>query len=95
MFRSASYRLHRDESITVNLISPGPADTNISDVLKDVVPREHLTPLSLIVDALDKILDEDITGQVLECSNQKFYLRQPVDYSDASAKFLLQDMKRF
>lgn len=95
LLRSASEKLRKNESISLNAISPGPVNTSISDVLKEVVPTEHFTTMSVILDALDKILDEDITGQVFECSSQKFYLREPVEYCDKSAEFLLQDMKRF
>lgn len=87
--------MRKNESIALNIICPGPVNTAISDVLKEVVPTEHFTTISVILDALDKVLDNDFTGQVLECSSQEFYLREPVDYCDESARFLLQDMKTF
>lgn len=95
LVRSSSQKLRKTESIALNAISPGPVNTTLSDVMQDLVPVHHFTPLSVIVDALDKILDDDITGQVVECSSQAYYLREPVGYCDGSAKFLLEDMKRF
>ncbi|KAK7415659.1 hypothetical protein QQX98_005691 [Neonectria punicea] len=95
LLRSASYKLRKNESIALNVICPGPVNTSISDVLKDVVPNEYFTTISVILDALGKVLENDIAGQVLECSSQEFYLREPVDYCDESARFLLQDMKQF
>lgn len=94
--RSSSQKLRRDESITINVISPGPVDTAISKdkEMQKVVPTERFTPLELVVRAAEKILDEDITGQVLECSNQKYYSRQPVDFSDDNTRTLMEDMQR-
>ncbi|KAF7552100.1 hypothetical protein G7Z17_g4528 [Cylindrodendrum hubeiense] len=76
LLRSASEKLRKNESITLNAISPGPVDTSISGVMKKVVPTEHFTSMNVILDALDKLLDEDITGQVVEYLPQSFYLEK-------------------
>lgn len=95
LVRSSSHKLRHDEAITINAISPGPVDTTISEFMKTVVPPERFTPLELVLQAAERILDEDITGQVFECSNQQYYQRQPVDYADENPKFLIEDMTRF
>ncbi len=95
LVRSASFKLIRTESITLNTICPGPVDTGISDLMKKVVPAEHFTPMSVVMSAFEHFVDGDVTGQVAECSNKKFYLRDPVDYSDYNARYLIEDMKRF
>lgn len=95
LVRASSFKLRKHESITINTICPGPVDTGISDIMKKVVPEEHFTPMSVVIEAFKKFVDEDITGQVAEASNTQFYLRDPVAYSDTNSEFLIEDMKRF
>lgn len=63
--------------------------------MKKVVPAEHFTPMSVVMSAFEYFLDTDGTGQVAEASNKRFYLRDPVEFSDQNAEFLINDMKRF
>ncbi|KIW95799.1 uncharacterized protein Z519_02863 [Cladophialophora bantiana CBS 173.52] len=95
LVRASSFKLLQTESLTINAICPGPVDTGISDIMKKVVPAEHFTPMSVVLGAFEKFVEENVTGQVAECSNKTFYLRDPVDYSDDNSRFLIEDMKRF
>ncbi|KAK5222257.1 hypothetical protein LTR72_006514 [Exophiala xenobiotica] len=95
LVRASSHKLRKTESITINTICPGPVDTGISEQMKKVVPEERFTPMSVVLGAFEKFLDEDITGQVAEASNKQFYLRLPVEYADENSEFLVEDMKRF
>lgn len=85
----------KTESVALNTICPGPVDTGIDPLMRKVVPVEKFTPMSVVMEAFNKFVKEDITGQVAECSNKQFYLRHAVDYADENAKFLIEDMKRF
>ncbi|KAJ4345201.1 uncharacterized protein N0V89_011330 [Didymosphaeria variabile] len=93
--RSTGLKLERDESILISVIAPGPVDTPISEITKKYVPAEHFTPMDLMVKALDKVVDERLGGQVLECSNANMYIREPLAFSDDNTKFLIGDMSRF
>lgn len=94
LVRSSSSKLRRMEDITINAISPGPVDTDISSRMKKEVPAEDFTPFSRLLTVLDKILDEDITGQIIECTSLSYFSRQPVPYADSNVKSILEDMKR-
>lgn len=95
LLRSSSRKLRAGENITLNVISPGPVDTTLSPVMRKVVPAERWTPMTLVLEVAEKILKEDITGQVFEVSNKKYYQRQAVDYADSNAEVLIEDMHRF
>ncbi|CZR68757.1 related to 15-hydroxyprostaglandin dehydrogenase (NAD(+)) [Phialocephala subalpina] len=90
--RAAGPRLYSSENITLNCVCPGPVDTGISPGMQKLVPEEHMTPMDVVVSAFDKFLSEDITGQVAECSGTEVFIRQPVEYSNDTARFLNQDM---
>jgi len=62
--------------------------------MKKMVPAEMYTPLELVVKAAEKLWDEDLTGQVIECSNKQFYVREQVDYADDNARGLMDDMHK-
>ena len=94
LVRSSSTKLRKTENITINAISPGPVNTDISSRMKEVVPAEDFTPFGRLLTVLDKILDEDITGQIIECTNLSYFLRQPVPYADSNIESILGDMKR-
>ncbi|KAH6662484.1 hypothetical protein B0J14DRAFT_707596 [Halenospora varia] len=92
LIRSAAPKIHRDEGITLNAIAPGPVDTGINPNMHLVVPPEHMTPMKTLLDAFDKFIDEDITGEIAECASDGIYLRKHVDFANGSAKFLNEDM---
>ncbi len=56
------------------------------------IPKDRMTPIQLLMDAFDKCIDEDITGTIIECSNENMYLRDPIDYCDETARFLSVDL---
>ena len=93
--RSTSFKLRRDESILINAVAPGPVDTPISEITKKFVPAEKFTPMKLLVESLDKIIDEDFTGRVIECSNKDISFFEFADFSNENSRFLIEDMTRF
>ncbi|KAL1615743.1 hypothetical protein SLS56_011713 [Neofusicoccum ribis] len=101
LVRGAATKLLRDENVTLNTICPGPVDTGIAvenhvylSRVKSytVIPRDKLTQLSVICAAYDKPIDENITGQAVECSNTTFYLRPAIEYADDCARSLSEVM---
>lgn len=56
---------------------------------------EKFTPMRLLVEALERCIDNDMGGQVIECSVKDIYLRDPVEYANENARFLIEDMTRF
>ncbi|KAJ5174155.1 uncharacterized protein N7482_000032 [Penicillium canariense] len=93
ILRAAAFRLRKKESITLNVICPGPVLTELGNQIREFVPDESFTPMSVILAAFDKFLDEDITGKVAECSNKEVHIREPVDYPNENTKWLIESMK--
>jgi len=78
------------ENITVNAICPGFIPTNLCppEILK-VWPKEHITPLSTAIKAIDAFLDDDtMTGQTVELSQENIYFREMVDWVNESQKWI-------
>ncbi|EOD43914.1 putative 15-hydroxyprostaglandin dehydrogenase protein [Neofusicoccum parvum UCRNP2] len=92
LVRGAATKLLRDENVALNAICPGPVDTGIDPGMDAVIPRDKFTPLSVICAAYDKLIDENITGQAVECSNTTFYLRPAIDYADDCSRFLNEEI---
>ncbi|KAJ4990941.1 15-hydroxyprostaglandin dehydrogenase [Stagonosporopsis vannaccii] len=81
--RSLGKRMNEEgEPITVNAIVPGTVPTAIlPGAVIDAIPAEYLTPASLIVQAVENIINDDsITGQVIECSGSDIVHRPPPDF---------------
>ncbi|KAI8942465.1 hypothetical protein NX059_000533 [Plenodomus lindquistii] len=81
--RSLGKRMREEgEPITVNAIVPGTVPTAIlPESVINAIPVEYLTPASLIVQAVDNIINDDsITGQVLECNGSDIVHRPPPDF---------------
>jgi 15-hydroxyprostaglandin dehydrogenase (NAD) len=57
-----------------------------------VVPPEHMTPMKTVLDAFDRFLEEDVTGQIAECASDGIYMRKPIEFANGSAKLLNEDM---
>ncbi|KAH9204668.1 hypothetical protein DL95DRAFT_230819, partial [Leptodontidium sp. 2 PMI_412] len=89
LVRSAAPKLWRDEHVTINTVCPGPIDTGIAD-FSHIIPTGYYTKMSVVIDAYDKFIKEDVTGQVAECSNECFYLRDHPEFSNDVARFLVE-----
>ncbi|KAF2000990.1 15-hydroxyprostaglandin dehydrogenase [Amniculicola lignicola CBS 123094] len=78
------------ENITVNCICPGFIPTNLCppEILK-IWPKEHITPVSTAVKAIDAFLgDDQMTGQVVELSLGELYFRQMVPWANESQEWI-------
>lgn len=78
------------EGITVNCINPAFIKTNLCppELLK-VWPKEHITPLSTAIKAINAFLEDDtMTGQVVELSQEEIYFREMVDYPNESQRWI-------
>ncbi|KAF1950330.1 NAD(P)-binding protein [Byssothecium circinans] len=78
------------EGITVNAILPGFIPTNLCppQILK-VWPKEHITPLSTAIKAIDAFLaDDSMTGETVELSQENIYFRKCVDYPNESQRWI-------
>jgi len=78
------------EGITVNAICPGFIPTNLCPPqILEVWPKEHITPLSTAIKAIDAFLgDETMSGQTVELSQKQIYFRQCVDWANDSQKWV-------
>ncbi|KAK6342328.1 hypothetical protein TWF718_007731 [Orbilia javanica] len=81
------------DSIRVNVICPALVPTSIfPGNLRDFFPEEHLTPLSTIVSAFNRFIDdESLTGQVVECAQDQHYFRKQVEYPSESQRWMNED----
>ncbi len=90
--RAAGRRLQSQDNITLNCVCPGPVDTGISPGMQKLVPQDQMTPMSCVIEAFDKFLEEDVTGQVAECAGSEIILRPQMPYANETARLLNQDM---
>jgi 15-hydroxyprostaglandin dehydrogenase (NAD) len=84
------------EGITVNAICPAFIPTNLCppEVAKRW-PKEHVTPLSTVHNAIDAFLaDDTLTGQAVELSQENIYFRQPVDYPNESQRWIGEESNK-
>ncbi|KAH9207916.1 hypothetical protein DL95DRAFT_415240 [Leptodontidium sp. 2 PMI_412] len=94
LVRAAAPKIFEDEHIALNAVCPGPVDTNINPDFHKVVPIDLFTPMEVVLGAFDKCIDEDITGQAIECSNKSFYLRDHIGFKDDASRTLVEDMAK-
>lgn len=79
-FVRATARILKDkENIFINTICPGIVHTSIiPQEMVDAVSKECLTPISTIVNAYERCLDDDtLYGRVIECSAEKQFFLEP------------------
>ncbi|KAF2660703.1 NAD(P)-binding protein [Lophiostoma macrostomum CBS 122681] len=78
------------EGITVNCLCPGFIPTNLCPPgLLEIWPKEHITPLSTAIKAIDACLGDDtMTGQAVELSQENIYFRKMVDYPNESQRWI-------
>lgn len=81
--------VEQNEPITVNAILPGMVATGIlSADLVEGVPKQYRTPASLIVQAIENIInDSSITGQAIECSGEDIVFRPPPPFANEASEF--------
>ncbi|KAK6515967.1 hypothetical protein TWF281_004557 [Arthrobotrys megalospora] len=81
------------DGIRVNAICPALVPTSIfPGNLRDFFPEEHITPVSTIVSAYNKFIDDDkLTGQVVECAQDQHYFRTQVEYPSESQRWMNED----
>lgn len=86
----SSAPVFQEENIRVNCVCPAFVPTNLPPAaLLNAMPSEHLTPLSTIVRAFDNFArDATLSGKVAECSLEKIYYREQVDYCDESSRWV-------
>ena len=80
-----------EKGITVNCLCPGLVPTALpAQAMIDAWPKDRLTPISTIVKAIEEFLaDDEITGQVAECSGEKIHYRSGHSPSDDNADYLI------
>ncbi|KAF3159366.1 hypothetical protein TWF788_003775 [Orbilia oligospora] len=81
------------DGIRVNVICPALVPTAIfPGNLRDFFPEEHITPVSTIVSAYNKFIDDEtLTGQVVECAQDQHYFRKQVEYPSESQRWMNED----
>lgn len=81
--------MENGEPITVNSIIPGTVPTAIlPQTVIDAIPTQFLTPASLIVKAIENILnDPSINGQAIECSGNDIVNRPPHPFVNEACKY--------
>ncbi|OAL44217.1 NAD(P)-binding protein [Pyrenochaeta sp. DS3sAY3a] len=75
--------------ITVNCLCPGMVPTNIisSDMVK-AFPKEMITEMSVIIEAVDMVLGDDLlNGAAIECNGEQIQVRDQAPFLNDAAKF--------
>ncbi|CAI6338809.1 unnamed protein product [Periconia digitata] len=91
--RAAGPVLTANDSITVNAICPAFIPTNLPppEILA-LWPKEHITPLSTALKAIDAFLADDaMTGQAVELSQENIYFRKHVEWANESQRWCGED----
>lgn len=65
--------------------------TTLTAALQPIIPEKYITPLSTIMQAYDKLLEGNGTGQILEASGQNLYFQKQQAYPDEVAKWIWED----
>jgi len=88
--RSLGKRVH-DEGlpITVNCLCPGLVPTSIvSPEMVAAFPKDCITPVSLIVEAVNLVLSDDsVNGRSLECNGNEILAREPPPFLNDAARY--------
>ncbi|EPS41890.1 hypothetical protein H072_4126 [Dactylellina haptotyla CBS 200.50] len=81
------------DKIRVNAICPALVPTAIfPGNLLDFFPEEHITPVSTIVSAYNKFIDDEkLAGKVVECSQDKHFFREQVEYPSESQRWMNEE----
>ena len=57
--------------------------------MRDIFPKEHITPMETVIKAFDTFLDDDkMTGQAVELSLDELHFRKQVDYPNESQRWI-------
>jgi 15-hydroxyprostaglandin dehydrogenase (NAD) len=94
LVRSVGPRFLTEDNIAVNAILPAFVATGLApDGLVEMVESKgHLTPMSSILEAYDRYLEEEtMAGQTCEVSGKQLYYRLPIGFPNWSSKWLAQD----
>lgn len=85
------------ENITINAICPAFIKTNLAPKhVLDKFPKEHETPMSTALKAIDQFIDNDkMTGEAVELSLENLYFRKQPEYSNESQAWLNGDDNEF
>lgn len=94
--RSAAV-VFKKENITINAICPAFILTNLAPkVIRDKFPKEHITPMSTALKAIDAFIDNDeMTGETVELSLGNLYFRKQPEWANESQAWLGGDNNEF
>lgn len=82
LVRSLAPSLEED-NITFNCICPAVVQSGITTHFIELVPHQFITPMSIVVKAVNNFLEGSETGRVAELCIQKIIMRDQVGYPDA------------
>lgn len=82
--------IFRKENITVNAICPAFIPTNLCPPeILPLWPKEHITPMTTALKAIDAILDDDaMTAETIELSQENIYFRKMADWANESQRWV-------
>ncbi|KAE8448343.1 hypothetical protein EG329_009587 [Mollisiaceae sp. DMI_Dod_QoI] len=93
--RSLGWRYLEMFGITVNSINPGYMKTGLVAPLIPVTPDEYETPMSVIMQAYDALMEGKMSGQTIEASGKNLYYQKQQAYPDEVARWLMEDGPAF
>lgn len=96
-FTRSAASIFRKENITINTICPAFIVTNLAPpVIRDKFPKEHITPMSTALKAIDAFLDDDnMTGETVELSLGDLFFRKQPQWANESQRWLNGDSNEF
>lgn len=84
------------EGIFINCIMPAFVPTGLCPPhVLDIFPKEHITPMSIILKAYDKFLDGEMSGQTVEVTLDELHFRTQPEYPNESQRWMGEDAGGF
>jgi 15-hydroxyprostaglandin dehydrogenase (NAD) len=79
----------KKENITINSVLPTFVPTGLAPpALVGAFPKENITPMSTILKCFNIFIDDDeMNGEIGECSLETVYLRKQPQYSNESQRW--------
>ena len=77
-------------NITINTVAPAFVNTNLEPKEVKVIAEDHMTPMSVIIQGFDELMDEKLrhNGATVEACKDGLFYREPVEVLSTSLKRL-------
>lgn len=95
LVRCVAPMLKREE-ILVNAVCPAFVNTGLlPQLMLDLWPQEHITPMSTVIKAHDTFLEGEAFGQTVEASQGDLFWREKIPYANESHRWISEESEEY